>query len=614
MAKENKVSSKIIAAARKLKIFDDSFVLILAALVGLTGGYAAIAFRYLINYVTVLLGFMCEYTSFGIQYLLLQISKILPFVHSKGIDAFTELNFVYIFLIPIIGLMLVAFITNVFAKEAKGHGVPEVMSAVTRRGGIIRPRIVLIKMFVSAITIGSGGSVGREGPIVHIGSAIGSVFGQFFKISSSAVTVLVGCGAAAGISATFNAPIAGTLFASEVILRDIRITSVSPILIASLVAASVSRAYYGNSPAFIVSHYELASYRELGLYCALGLLAGLVAVVFVKVLYKTEDIIDTIKIHWLLKAAMGGFLLGLAGIYCSEIQGVGYGVIEMILNNPGKYGIIILSVLCMLKIVMTSVTIGVGGSGGVFAPSLFMGAALGGLFGICVQEIPYFDIASPGAYALVGMSAVVAGTTHAPIQAILILVEMTGNYEIILPIMISCVISNIVSKKIESGSIYTMKLIRRGESMEIGKDRKILKKLRVADVVVSNCITIDLDTPFHEILRLMRTTNADGFPVLDEDGRLAGLVSLQQISKALRNEDTQENLLTRDIVVSEQYTLTLNENLSDVYDEMKLGGQGCLPVVAEDDNKKFLGIVTRFHVMSMYNKELVLLQGDVKEQ
>ena len=614
MAKENKVSSKIIAAARKLKIFDDSFVLILAALVGLTGGYFAIAFRYLINNVTVLLGIMCEYTSFGIQYSALYISKILPFYHSKGIAAFTELQFVYIFLIPIIGLMLVAFITNVFAKEAKGHGVPEVMSAVTRKGGIIRLRIVLVKMFVSAITIGSGGSVGREGPIVHIGSAIGSVFGQYFKLSSSAVTVLVGCGAAAGISATFNAPIAGTLFASEVILRDIRITSVSPILISSLVAASVSRAYYGNSPAFLVSHYQLASYRELGLYCALGLLAGLVAVLFVKVLYKTEDIIDAIKIHWLLKAAMGGFLLGLAGMYHSEIHGVGYGVIEMILNNPGQYGIIILSILCMLKIVMTSVTIGVGGSGGVFAPSLFMGAALGGLFGICVQGIPYFDIASPGAYALVGMSAVVAGTTHAPIQAILILVEMTGNYEIILPIMISCVISNIVSKKIESGSIYTMKLIRRGESMEIGKDKKILKKLRVADIVVSNCITIDMDTPFTEILRLMRTTNADGFPVLDGDGGLVGMVGLQQISKALQGEEAQERLLTRDLVSSEQCTLTLNKDLSGVYDEMRLGGQGCLPVVDEDDSKKFIGIVTRFHLMSMYNKELVLLQGTGKEE
>ncbi len=613
MIKVNKISLKIIATARKLKIFDDTFILILAALVGLTGGYFAIAFRYLIKYVMELLEIMCEYSSIGIHHLTLYISKIIPYYRGNDIGAFTELRFVYIFLIPIVGLMLVAFITNVFAKEAKGHGVPEVMSAVTRKGGIIRPRIVLIKMFVSAITIGSGGSVGREGPIVHIGSAIGSVFGQFFKMSSSAITVLVGCGAAAGISATFNAPIAGTLFASEVILRDIRITSVSPILISSLVAASVSRAYYGNSPAFIVSQYELASYRELGLYCALGLLAGLVAVAFVKALYKTEDIIDSIKIHWLLKAAGGGLLLGLAGMYQSEIHGVGYGVIEMILNNPGQYGIIILSVLCMLKIVMTSVTIGAGGSGGVFAPSLFMGAALGGLFGICVQGIPYFDIASPGAYALVGMSAVVAGTTHAPIQAILILVEMTGNYEIILPIMISCVISNIVSKKIESGSIYTMKLIRRGESIEIGKDMRILKKLRVADVIVRNCITIDLDTPFHEILRLMRTTNADGFPVLDVDGGIVGMVGLQQISKALQKDDAKEHLLTRDLVVSEQYSLTLNKDLLEVYNEMRVGGQGSLPVVSEDDNKKFLGLVTRFHVMSMYNKELILLQDARKE-
>ncbi|MBC8549995.1 MAG: chloride channel protein, partial [Candidatus Brocadiales bacterium] len=276
MIKVNKVSLKIIAAARKLKIFDDTFILILAALVGLTGGYFAIAFRYLIVYVTALLGILYGYISIEIHYLALYISEIFSHQHSKDIDAFIGLQIVYMSLIPIIGLMLVAFITNFFAKEAKGHGVPEVMSAVTRKGGVIRPRIVIIKMFVSAITIGSGGSVGREGPIVHIGSAIGSTLGQFFKMSSSAVTVLVGCGAAAGISATFNAPIAGTLFASEVILRDIRITSVSPILISSLVAASVSRAYYGNSPAFIVSHYDLASYGELGLYGVLGLLAGLV--------------------------------------------------------------------------------------------------------------------------------------------------------------------------------------------------------------------------------------------------------------------------------------------------------------------------------------------------
>ncbi len=608
MIKVNKISLRIIEAARKFKIFDDTFILMLAALVGLAGGYFAIAFRSLIVYVTALLGIVCGYICIGLNYIELHICKIFSIPHGKDIDTFTGLQFVYLSLIPILGLMLVAFITNLFAKEAKGHGVPEVMSAVTRKGGIIRPRIVLLKMFVSAITIGSGGSVGREGPIVHIGSAIGSAMGQFFKMSSSAVTVLVGCGAAAGISATFNAPIAGTLFASEVILRDIRITSVSPILISSLVAASVSRAYYGNSPAFSVSPYELASYGELSLYCVLGLLAGLVAVSFIKVLYKTEDIFNAIKIHWLLKAAIGGLLLGLAGMYHSEIHGVGYGVIEMILNNPGQYGIIILALLCALKIVMTSITIGAGGSGGVFAPSLFMGGALGGLFGICVQGIPFFAIASPGAYALVGMSAVVAGTTHAPIQAILILVEMTGNYEIILPIMISCVISNIVAKKIESSSIYTMKLVRRGESKEIGKDLRILKKLRVADVIVSNCITLHMETPFSEILRLMRTTNADGFPVLNDDGRLVGMVGLQQISNALQKEKVHERILARDLVTNDLYTLTPSKDLMEVYNEMRVGGQGCLPVVAEDDNTKFIGIVTRFHVMSRYNKELVLLQ------
>ncbi len=612
MVKVNKVSLKIIAVARKLKIFDDTFVLILAALVGLAGGYFAILFRCLIDYVTASLAILCDYISNGLHFLALYVCRTFSIHNVEDIHEFPELQYIYLPLIPIIGFVLVALITNYFAKEAKGHGVPEVMSAVTIKGGIIRPRIVLIKMFVSAISIGCGGSVGREGPIVQIGSAVGSAFGGFFKLSSSAITVLVGCGAAAGVSATFNAPIAGTLFASEVILRDIRITSVSPILISSLVAASISRAYYGNFPAFTVSQYELASYGELGLYCMLGLAAGLVAVLFVKILYRVEDLFSSIRMHWLLKAALGGLLVGIAGIYYSEIHGVGYGVIEKMLNSPGQYGMLILAILCALKIVMTSVTIGAGGSGGVFAPSLFVGAALGGLFGICVQEVPYFNVASPGAYALVGMSAVVAGTTHAPIQAILILVEMTGNYEIILPIMISCVISNIVSKKIESGSIYTMKLIRRGESIEIGKDKTILKNLKVADVMVSNCITIQMEAPFNEILRLMRTTNADAFPVLNENGEFIGMIGLAQISKILQNEETKEHLFAKDIVSIDQYTLTLNQDLLEVYNEMRVGEQECLPVV-DGGNKKLIGIVTRFHVMYRYKKELVLLQGNRAE-
>lgn len=609
MVNGNKISFKIIQVARKFKLFNDTFILILAALVGLAGGYCAIGFRYLITYMTALLGIVCGYIALGLHNLTFYISKFLFLYDGKDISGFTWLQFVHIPLMPIIGLVLVALITNLFAKEARGHGVPEVISAVNRKGGIIRPRIVLIKMFVSAICIGSGGSVGREGPIVHIGSALGSVFGQFFKISGSAVTVLVGCGAAAGVSATFNAPIAGTLFASEVILREIRITSISPILISSLVAATVSRAYYGNNPAFAVPQYELGSYGELGLYCLLGLLAGLVAVLFIKILYKTEDIFGAIKIHWLFKAAIGGLLIGLVGMFRPEIHGVGYGVIENVLNNPDQFGIIMLTLLCVLKIVMTSVTIGAGGSGGVFAPSLFMGAALGGIFGFCVQGIPYFDIAPPGAYALVGMAAVVSGTTHAPIQAIIILFEMTGNYEIVLPIMISCVISKLVAKKIESCSIYTMKLKRRGESSKIGKDKTILEKLLVSDVMISKCITIQLETPFPEIVRLIRTTNADAFPVLNGIGEYVGMIDFQQISNALQNQEEQKLLLARDLVSRDQCTFTPNKNLLEVYNEMSMGEQGCLPVVAEDDNKKFVGLVTRFHVMSRYKKELALLQG-----
>ncbi len=584
MARKNKVESKILQAARKLHLHDSTFTIILAALIGFVGGYFAIGFRYLVDYVNKYLFF-----SIGVDH-----------------EYFKDWRIFLLLGIPVIGLLLVGLLTNKLGKEAKGHGVPEVISAVVRGGGIIRARIVFIKMIASALSIGSGGSVGREGPIVQIGSAIGSVTGQFFKMSGGAVNVLVACGAAAGISATFNAPIAGALFATEVILGGLELTSMSPILVSSLVSASVARSYFGNEPAFIVPSYELASFWELSLYIGLGVFAGLVAVSFTKVLYKTEDIFDSIKIHWTFKAVIGGLLIGTAGIFSPEVLGVGYHVIELALNDPWLVSIHAFLLFCMLKILITSITIGAGGSGGIFAPSLFMGAMIGGFFGMMVQSIPYFNVAPPGAYALVGMSAVVAGVTHAPIQAILILFEMTDNYKIILPIMISCVISKMIAKKICHGSIYSMKLERRGEATDTGKDIAVLEKLTVKDVMSVNYKVIPPETPFYEIVSMIRTTNFDTFPVVNEEDVYFGLITFQQIRQTLQNEEMQRLLLANDILVKDPYLLTPDVDLLEVFNEMEMREINCLPVVDKDYNKRLVGLVTRSELMARYRKEVLL--------
>ncbi|MGB3091949.1 MAG: chloride channel protein, partial [Candidatus Zixiibacteriota bacterium] len=418
------------------KLSEQRVLIILSVVVGVGGGFGAVIFRWLI-------GFFHKLFFDGGTSLFSQITS-----HPEWL----------IPLIPLAGGLAVAPITYRLAREARGHGVPEVMLAVALRGGIIRPFVALAKSIASSICIGSGGSAGREGPIVQIGSAIGSTVGQMFKMSGDRVKVLVGCGAAAGISATFNAPIAGVLFALEIILGDFTMYAFSPVIISSVTATVISRAFLGNYPAFIVPAYDLVSVWEMPMYIGLGLLAGIFSVLFIKVLYKSEDIFEALKIRNSLKPALGGLILGIIGLFYPQVFGVGYEAINAALHEEALIWVLFL--LVFMKIAATSLTLGSGGSGGIFAPSLFMGATLGGFFGNLVHLAFPLITATPGAYALVGMSAMVAGTTHAPITAMLIIFELTGDYRIILPLMLASVVATLVANKLHVDSIYTLKLSR----------------------------------------------------------------------------------------------------------------------------------------------------------
>jgi CIC family chloride channel protein len=390
---------------------EHTIMVILAVIVGAAGGLGAVGFRYLIS--------IFQTLAYGGENDLLQLVVNLPWYYRVTI--------------PVIGGLIVGPLVYFFAREAKGHGVPEVMEAVAIKGGVIRKRVVVVKTLASAISISTGGSVGREGPIVQIGSAIGSALGQFMKVSADRMRILVGCGAAAGIAATFNAPIAGSMFALEIILGDFGLATFSPIVISSVVATAVSRAYLGDTPAFIVPVYELVSAWELPMYLFLGLFCALVGITFTKTLYRIEDLFDEIKFPEYLKGIIGGLFLGVASLVFPQILGVGYGAIDMALMQQMAWWLLL--VLVPAKILATSITIGSGGSGGIFAPSLFLGAMAGGVFGAVVHQLFPNITASPGAYSIVGMGAVVAATTHGPLAAILILFEMTGDYKIILPLM-----------------------------------------------------------------------------------------------------------------------------------------------------------------------------------
>jgi CIC family chloride channel protein len=490
-----------------------------------------------------------------------------------------------------------------FAREAKGHGVPEVMEAVALKGGVIRKRVVFVKTLASAISISTGGSVGREGPIVQIGSAIGSTLGQLLKVSQDRMRTLVGCGAAAGIAATFNAPIAGAMFALEVVLGDFGLATFSPIVISSVVATAVSRAFLGDIPAFIVPAYNLVSVWEFPLYFVLGLFCAAGGVTFTKVLYRIEDLFDDFKFPEYLKAVIGGMILGAGGLFFPQILGVGYGAIDLALMQ--KMALWLFLVLAVVKILATSITIGSGGSGGIFAPSLFLGAMAGAFFGAVVHQLFPGMTASPGAYSLVGMGAVVSATTHGPLTAILILFEMTGNYKIILPLMLSCIVATIFARQLMKDSIYTLKLARRGIDIREGKEVNVLKSMFVKDVMNRDVETIGEGSALEEMTDKISKSKFNSFPVLNAENKLAGILSFNDYSEAIFDEDLKGLVVARDLASENVVTVSVDDDLYTALGKISRKDFSTLPVVSPDDPAELVGIVTRRDIIGAYEKAVL---------
>ena len=553
----------------------------LAAIVGIAGGFGAIGFRYLIEFF--------QAVSYGSEGNLLELARATPWYFRMWI--------------PALGGLVVGCLVYFLAREAKGHGVPEVMEAVTLRSGMIRKRVVFVKSLASAICIGTGGSAGREGPIVQIGSAIGSSIGQVLRVSAERVRTLVGCGAAAGIAATFNAPIAGSMFALEIVLGDFGLATFSPIVISSVAATVVSRHFLGDSPAFIVPAYQLVSAWELPLYVILGLFCALVAVTFTTLLYRAEDIFDNLKIPDYLKPVTGGLMLGLMGLLFPHVLGVGYPAIDLSLMQKLSWWVMFLLVAC--KILSTSITIGSGGSGGIFAPSLFMGAMAGGFFGTVVHYIFPEVTASPGAYSIVGMGAVVSGTTHGPLSAILILFEMTGDYKIILPLMIACIIGSLASGQLLTDSIYTLKLARRGVNIKAGKEVNVLKSISVKDVMNPEVETIPENMTLGRLAEKISKSKYNSFPVVNSEGDLTGILTFVDYHDVAFDESLKDLVVAKEIATKNVVTVSLDDNLYNTMEKITLKDFSILPVVSPDNPSQLLGTLTRRDIYSAYNKAVI---------
>ena len=507
-----------------------------------------------------------------------------------------ELSWYWKIAIPALGGLIVGPLIWFFAREARGHGVPEVMKAVALRGGVIRGRVAAIKATASALTIGTGGSVGREGPIIQIGSAVGSQLGQILGLNSVGIRTLVGCGAAAGIAATFNAPIAGAIFAAEIIVGHFAVTQFTPIVISSVVATVLSRVLLGNYPAFHVPEYQIVNPFELFPYIATGIVAGLVAVAFIRTLSAAEKGFEQVRLPEYLKASFGGALVGIIALQLPEVYGVGYNTITMAL--AGTLSALTMAALVGAKIVATSITIGSGGSGGVFAPSLFLGAMSGGVVGTLVERYFPGATATSGAYALVTMGAVVAATTHAPISAIIIIFELTQTIDIIPALMTACVVSSLVSQLLERDSIYTSKLRRQGIDLDQTEDPNVLLGLHVRDVMDSEPEIVSESADFQTLLDLVVQSDHNQFFVVSEDRELMGAVSMTEIRRLIYERDTLQHLVVaRDLLEEGIPTLNPTDDLDLVMRIFSGARLAELPVVEPTQPRKLIGTVSEKDIL-----------------
>jgi CIC family chloride channel protein len=572
----------------KLKIFlpgENTMLLVTAALIGLLAGAAIIVFREAVDLVH-------EYI-FVQGYALLRIGDggwhkfLLP-------------------LIPMFGMVLLIPLSLLFPGKVNGYGFTKFLRRVNLENGVINAKNIFIKIASTALTIGSGNSAGVEGPIAQIGGALGSQVGQKFRVSGARMKIYVAAGCAGGIAGIFNAPIAGVFFAAEIVLLGTyAISSFSALVIASALATVVTRAYYGEIPAFPIPDYHMVNpLVEMPLYAIMAMLFGLLAVVHIRFFYFVRDKFQALPINEQLKPIVGAFLVGSIGIAFPQIMGDGYEFIEEALAGHGIVWVLV--ALMFLKSIATAITLGSGGAGGVFAPALFIGAVAGGAFGGMVHYLLPEYTATAGAYATIGIGAFLAASTHAPMTAMFLLFEMTGNYMIIVPIMLTSILGTVVASKFYRDSIDTVDFTREGIDIHEGREVAILKSIRVGKALTEEVDFISETANINHLLELFAMAkDSFYFPVINHTGRMVGVVSMQDVKTILHDEEQRVCFLVGAICSRDVISMTPDDNLYDAMQLFDVKGIEEIPVVESMEDPWVLGMIKRRDVIAAYNHEVL---------
>jgi CIC family chloride channel protein len=498
----------------------------------------------------------------------------------------------------------IAWAITRWAKIPDGQTVPDVQLAVAKRGGIVRVRPVLVRTLASVITIAGGGSAGSEGPTAVLGSAIGSMTGRALRFQPRRLKILVGCGAAAGISAAFNAPFAGAFFALEEVLGSFSIGAFSPVVIASVVAAITVRPFLGSHPAFHIPPY--GSIRPLAIvlfYPLLGVACGFASALYSKMFFATADAFQRIRPQW-LRPLLGGLGVGMLTYFGGSLL-MGTGHLSIPIEMFGGIAWYMLIGFALAKMLATSLTLGSGGSGGLFTPTLFVGAAFGGGVGVLAHHLmPNFGL-HPEAWALVGMAGLIAGTLHAPITAIFMVFEMTDDYNLVPPLMIVSVIALTTARRFAKHGLYDGWLARRGEHLAHGADRAIMHRMLVRDVMNAAPVRVSPGTTLAGVVTASADSRVTTIPVVDEDGLLHGVITFAELRLAMLDRgELAPLLLAADLAEPTEVALP-TDTMQMALAKLNARDADLLPVVESEDNPKFLGVLTRDDILASYERELM---------
>ncbi|QCK13745.1 chloride channel protein [Mangrovivirga cuniculi] len=579
----------------RIKHIDDkNFVLMLSILIGILAGLAAVVLKE------------------SVHLLQAQVTKNFNFNESRY----------YFILIPPVGIALTYLLAKYVLKEHLGHGITTVLYFISKKGSKMKRSLQYSRLLTSAVTVGLGGSVGLEAPIVVTGSSIGSNLGRIMHLSYKKRTLLIGCGAAGAISAIFNSPIAGVIFAIEVIFSEITIATFIPLLIASVSGSVISLSLLGEHVLFSHRIKEDFSEGNILYYAGLGLITGIFSVYFTRVMFYFESLTYKIK-GGLKRALIGGTALGIIIFILPPLYGEGYGIIKQLLNNQGEnlisnslffdntdsvlFLFIFLFVIIMVKPIATALTIGSGGSGGIFGPSLFLGGVTGYLYALLVNFIFSAEVISPANFTLVGMCGIMSGVLHAPLTAIFLIAEITSGYELFIPLMLVSALAYNTAKNFEKFSFYSKPLVESGDLVNYDKDKQLLSLIDLNKIIEKDLLTIDPEATLGTLVELVQKSRRNIFPVVSDKNELVGIVTLDDVRSIMFDEDSRKNIIIKSIMHSPPAYVSSKESMESVMHKFEITGAWNLPVI---DEGKYAGFLSKSRIFNAYRTRLRRQQKD----